>query len=256
MAAEEVQMIEAILSRAGQAAARLYTAAFLRADVEWQAPLPPGAKILAANHPATTDPFYLLSLTAEAVSLLITGCAFKLPLAGAVLRASGHVPARLGSGGATVEALRRRLLAGKTVGIFPEGALSPAEGGLHPAHSGVARLALGTGAPVIPVGVALDWQRVRPFVAVIEGEAEPGRLYLRGPYAMTVGKALHFEGSGDDRSQVRAAAGRIMEQIGLLADRSARRLAARASASARPSWGGRAPLPSWDSAGRGRGGYA
>ncbi|MEJ2520858.1 MAG: 1-acyl-sn-glycerol-3-phosphate acyltransferase, partial [Desulfuromonadales bacterium] len=39
---------------------------------------------------------------------------------------------------------------GESIAIFPEGNLSPLSGGCHAPRSGVARLALTTGAPVIP----------------------------------------------------------------------------------------------------------
>jgi 1-acyl-sn-glycerol-3-phosphate acyltransferase len=120
-------MIEALLSHVGHAAARLYTGTALDTEIRWHRYLPPGAKILAANHPSTTDPFFLLALTPEPVSLLVTDAAFRIPIAGRLLLGSGHVPAVRHSAGATVEVLRRKLLEGRTVAIFPEGALSPFE---------------------------------------------------------------------------------------------------------------------------------
>ncbi len=217
-------MIEEMLGRAGYAAARLYTGLALNTDIEGDRLMPRGAKILAANHPSTTDPFFLLALTAEPVSLLITDCAFKVPIGGKLLSALGHVPALLQSSGATVEALRRKLVEGQTVAIFPEGALSPLEGGLHAGHTGVARLALSSGAPVIPIGIALERSRLRPFTAEIDGHLEPGRLYLRGRYVLTVGQPLRFWGSSQDRNRVRFVTEQIMKNIGQLAGESARRL--------------------------------
>ena len=45
--------------------------------------------------------------------------------------------------------------------IFPEGALSPQEGGFCQARTGVARLALESGAPVFPAGIHLQRERIR-----------------------------------------------------------------------------------------------
>lgn len=217
-------MIEAVLGRAGHLAARLYTGVALNTEIGGYRLLPQGAKILAANHPCTMDPFFLLALTREQVSVLITGSAFKIPIAGKLLLRCGHVPAVRLSAGATVEALRRKLLAGRTVAIFPEGALSPLPGGLHAAHTGVARLALSTGAPVIPVGIALDRSHLLPFTAEIDGHREPGRLYLRGRYVVTVGRPLRFRGSSEDRPLVRSVAEQIMQCIDRLARDGARQL--------------------------------
>jgi 1-acyl-sn-glycerol-3-phosphate acyltransferase len=193
-------------------------------DVEWQAPLPPGAKILAANHPTTTDPFYLLSLTPEPVSVLVTEAAFQVPVFGRYLRAAGHVPAVRQSGGATVESLRRKLQDGRPVAIFPEGALSPCEGGCHPAHTGVARLALSTGVPVVPIGIGLDRTQVRPFSVEIDGHVEAGRLCLRGRYAVTVGQPMWLGADGQDAAAARRAAAQVMQRIGQLASQSACRV--------------------------------
>ena len=51
---------------------------------------------------------------------------------------------------------RRRLLAGKSVGIFPEGTVNAGPDSLLRGRNGVARLSLETGAPVIPVGIQFD----------------------------------------------------------------------------------------------------
>lgn len=220
-------MIERLLSRAGQEAMRLYAAAMLDMDVQWQAALPPGPLVLAANHPTTTDPFYLLALMPAPASVLVTEAAFRVPVFGRYLRAAGHVPAVVHSGGATVETLRRKLEDGHSVAIFPEGALSPCPGRFHPPHTGVARLALSSGAPVIPVGIDLDHGRVLPFTTEIEGQAVPGRVYLHGRYAITVGRPIWFQGSSQNRRLVRSVAGEIMGRIGELADESRRRMARR-----------------------------
>ena len=84
-------MIEQITNGAGRQVAGLYGKALLNVSVEWQAPLPSGPKIIAANHPTTTDPFLLMGLIGEPMSILITESCFKLPGLGAFLRAAGHV---------------------------------------------------------------------------------------------------------------------------------------------------------------------
>jgi 1-acyl-sn-glycerol-3-phosphate acyltransferase len=208
----------------GRFAVSLHTRLMLRTDVHWHAPLPDGPKILAANHPTTTDPFYILTLVPDQVSVLVTEAAFGVSGFGCYLQRSGHVPAARNSGGATVKALQRKIEAGRTVAIFPEGALSPLEGGLHQPHTGAARLALITGAPVIPVGIGLQPQRIRFSKAEVDGEV--AHLYLRGPYAMTVGQPLHFRGNVEDREYVRSVSEQIMQRIISLAGESAQRVRA------------------------------
>lgn len=58
-----------------------------------------------------------------------------------------------------MESAKARLRAGHSVGIFPEGLVSPQEGGCHPPHTGAARLAVSTGATVIPIGIYLRRER-------------------------------------------------------------------------------------------------
>ncbi len=83
-------LIERILNGAGRQVAGLYGKVSLNVQVEWQAPLPNGPKIIAANHPTTTDPFLLMGLIGEPMSILITESCFKLPGLRAFLRAAGR----------------------------------------------------------------------------------------------------------------------------------------------------------------------
>jgi 1-acyl-sn-glycerol-3-phosphate acyltransferase len=220
------------LYRLGRSVITWYTRVMLRMDVVWEAPLPAGPKILAPNHPTTTDPFYLMALTDEPMSILVTGAAFEVPVFGRYLHAAGHVPVAKGAGAspaarrAVFEAARYLLEQGRTVAIFPEGSLSPAERGLCRPRTGAARLALITGAPVIPIGIALVPERIRRFEPEIEGQTEFGRLYLRGPYALTVGRPLWVEGNVEDWEHVRQEAGRIMDRIALLMQSSQARIEA------------------------------
>jgi 1-acyl-sn-glycerol-3-phosphate acyltransferase len=208
----------------GRSLMSAYTSLMLDLDTRWHAQLPEGPKILAANHPTTTDPLYLLPLLSEPVSFLITAASFDIPVVGAYLRATGHVPAIRGSGGATVDAICRQVEAGRSVAMFPEGALSPLAGGFHRPHSGVARVALCTGAPVIPIGIGLQRDRIYVTQAEVDGDKAIGHLYTSGPYAITVGRPLTLAGDVQDHEQVRAAADRIMDQIQDLARESDRRI--------------------------------
>jgi 1-acyl-sn-glycerol-3-phosphate acyltransferase len=215
---------ERALYQMGRSIVAAYMQLALDVDIQRQASLPRGPKILAANHPTTTDPFYILSLLSEPVSVLVAAATFDVAGLGDYLRATGHVPAIRGSGGATIEAVARQVEAGRSVAIFPEGALSPLAGGFHAPHTGVARVALHTGAPVIPVGIGLQRDRIRVIKADVQGGEATGHFYAAGPYAMTVGRPLYFEGNVQDRGLVRAVADDIMHHIRHLARESDRRL--------------------------------
>jgi 1-acyl-sn-glycerol-3-phosphate acyltransferase len=229
---------EETLFKMGRLLLSAYMGLMLDVDIQRHGPLPDGPKILAVNHPTSIDPFYILTLLPEPVSVLITAAAFDKPLFGPYLRATGHIAAVRGSGGATVEAVSRQIEAGRSVAIFPEGALSPI-GGFHRPHSGLARIALRTGAPVIPVGIGLQDDRIRVTETNIDGEKVTGHFYTSGPYAMTVGRPLYFEGDAQDRERVRTATTHIMNHIRSLAHESQSRIqpAKAVQASALPAFG-------------------
>ncbi|MCC6905068.1 MAG: 1-acyl-sn-glycerol-3-phosphate acyltransferase [Anaerolineae bacterium] len=216
--------METTVYRAGQSAVSAYTRYILRMDVRWQAPLPPGPKIIAANHPTTTDPFYLLVLSPEPMSLLITKMAFAVPGFGTYLRAAGHIEVDHENGHPAFEAALTHLRRGGTLGIFPEGSLSPRDGGLARARSGAVRLALSAGVPVVPVGIYLDHERIRRVKTTISGMSETARWYPTGPYALTVGEPMVFSGPVDDRALVGDCSEKLMRRIGQLARLSAWRI--------------------------------
>ena len=199
-------------------------------DISRHAPLPKGSKIIAANHPTTTDPILITQVTSEPMHVLITEMCFNVPVVGKSLRMAGHIPVVTGNGRAAFDKAIRLIRDGKTVGIFPEGALSPLDGGLEKSHTGVARLALISGAPVIPVGIHLQREHIRFVKTTVDDKTETARWYLHGPYAMTVGEPMHFEGDVEDRRYVRSISERIMQRIARLSRESAQRIGARQAA--------------------------
>ena len=52
-----------MLNGFGRSFSRLYSNVAIKMNVERQVPRPAGAKIIAANHPTTTDPFIMMGLT-------------------------------------------------------------------------------------------------------------------------------------------------------------------------------------------------
>ncbi len=201
-----------------------YTGTMLRMDVRKHEPMPRGPKIVAANHPATSDPFFVAAMIKEQSFILINNVLFQVPVLGEYLRRSGHIPVAEGKGAEAMEAALDHLARGHNILIFPEGALSPIEGGFQKPCTGVARLAILSGAPVIPVGVHLRRDMVKEVKSVVRGEEQIGRWYPRGPYNLTVGSPLVFGGDVEDRAHVNSVAGSIMHHIIELARESEMRM--------------------------------
>jgi 1-acyl-sn-glycerol-3-phosphate acyltransferase len=90
----------------------------------------------------------------RAVRFLVAAEVFEKPVSGWFLRRYRQIPIRRGRSDAhaldeAIATIRRGALAA----IAPEGAVNPTPGELQRIRSGIARIALPTGAPVIPVGI-------------------------------------------------------------------------------------------------------
>ena len=136
---------------------------------------PAGGVLLVANHVSVLDPLACARLVWDAGRVprfLAKDSVFVGP-AGTILRAAGQIPVSRGSSaaGSSVHAAKAALDRGDVVIIYPEGSVTrdpdwwPME-----ARTGVARLALMTEAPVLPVA---QWgpQRVHDY--------HSGKLHLR-----------------------------------------------------------------------------
>ena len=119
-----------------------------------------GPAILASNHGAVWDSVFLpMMLDREVVFMgkadYFTGTGFKGWMTKEFMRAVGTIPVDRSGGRASEAALNaglKRLRSGELFGIYPEGTRSP-DGRLYRGKTGVARLALLSGAPVIPVAM-------------------------------------------------------------------------------------------------------
>ena len=209
-----------LLYAATRACMRAYAALMLQLDVHWHAPLPPGPKIIAPNHPSCSDPPLLAMLSAEPLKLLVVRESFITPIFGTYMRWSEHVPVTVGQGGPALDISLARLRAGHSLALFPEGWISPQTGGYNRPRSGAVRLALIAGVPIIPVGLHILRERnwiVRSHI----GERDTvGYWYWRGPYTITVGEPLYFEGDVEDHATVNAATATLMARIIALAEES------------------------------------
>lgn len=123
------------------------------------AELPDGPVIVVANHTSFADGI-LLALVGRrlgrSLRLMATGGVFRSGLVGPVARRLGFIPVQRGtsSAGGSLDAAATALEAGEAVGLFPEGRITR-----DPQHwperskTGAVRLALRTGAPIVPVAL-------------------------------------------------------------------------------------------------------
>ena len=155
---------------------------------------------------------------------MIASKVFSIPFLGAYMRKMGQICVSPGQGEKVLEQARQTLKAGRSVTIFAEGLISPVGGLFNAPHSGAARLALSSEVPVIPIGIYLSDKGCRRIPASFEGEPDIVTWYLRGPYAITIGKPEQFLGDGNDKDIVRKVSATIMQSIRALAQASQRRV--------------------------------
>jgi 1-acyl-sn-glycerol-3-phosphate acyltransferase len=121
--------------------------------------LPDGPLIVVANHTSFADGI-LLALVGRrlgrSLRLMATGGVFRSGLVGPVVRRLGFIPVLRGTDSAagSLDAAALALEAGEAVGLFPEGRITR-----DPQHwperskTGAVRLAIRTGAPIVPVAL-------------------------------------------------------------------------------------------------------
>jgi 1-acyl-sn-glycerol-3-phosphate acyltransferase len=127
-----------------------------------------GPVIFASNHLSFIDSIAIPVAAPRPVHFLakssyFEGTGFSGALSRTFFESIGAIPVRRGAGQAALDALdqQRRLLEdGLAVALYPEGTRST-DGRLYKGRTGVAFLALQTGAPVVPVGL-IGTDRVMP----------------------------------------------------------------------------------------------
>jgi 1-acyl-sn-glycerol-3-phosphate acyltransferase len=111
--------------------------------------------ILASNHRSFLDSVFIPLVVRRRVTFVAKAEYFDDPKTAWFFRGVGQIPIRREGGTASERALASAsevLAAGGVFGIYPEGTRTR-DGFLHRGHTGVARLALRTSAPIVPVGL-------------------------------------------------------------------------------------------------------
>src|SRR5690242_6639312 len=150
-----------------------------------------GPVILACNHRSFLDSIFLPLVVPRRVTFVAKAEYFDDPKTAWFFRGVGQIPIRREGGAASERALETAfgvLNNGRVFGIYPEGTRTR-DGYLHRGHTGVARLAFRSGAPIIPVGM-IGTDEVQPIdskmprleraVTIRFGEPiDPGRWHDR-----------------------------------------------------------------------------
>ncbi|OBI16023.1 acyl-phosphate glycerol 3-phosphate acyltransferase [Mycobacterium sp. E2462] len=172
-----------------------------------------GPAILASNHLAVMDSFYLPLVVRRRITFLakseyFTGTGLKGWFQRWFFTAVGQVPidrTDADSARAALTTAEQVLKQGKLLGMYPEGTRSP-DGRLYKGKTGLARLALHTGVPVIPVAM-IGTDVVNP----------PGTNMLRfGRVTVRFGKPMdfsRFEGLAGNRFIERAVTDEVIYEL-------------------------------------------
>ena len=147
-----------------------------------------GPAIVVANHESIWDPFVLGVATPREIHYMAKAELFRLRPLAAAMRALNAFPVERGGGDrAAIGEAARRLGRGELLGIFPQGTSKPER--QNGWHRGAARLALATGAPVVPVrltGTRPLPRRTQVRIAVGEPiSVSPARPTVAGARALT-----------------------------------------------------------------------
>jgi 1-acyl-sn-glycerol-3-phosphate acyltransferase len=172
-----------------------------------------GGAILASNHLAVSDSFFLPLVVKRKVVFLgkseyFTGKGVKGYVTKSFMSGVGTIPVHRGGGRASEAALRtglQVLQAGDLLGIYPEGTRS-VDGRLYRGKTGVARMAIEAGVPIIPVAM------IGTDIAQPLGKKMPSRE----PIGVRIGPALRLDsyaGRQDDRDVLREATDMVMRAI-------------------------------------------
>lgn len=169
-----------------------------------------GPLIIASNHLSFSDSIFMPLVVPRKVTFLAKSEYFTSPGPKGLLKkltfiALGQVPVDRSGGRRSEAALitgLKVLAEGECLGIYPEGTRSP-DGRLYKGRTGIARLAIESGAPVIPVAM-FNTEKIQPTGTVIPNLHRVG---------MHFGKPMYFEGDATDLTYLRDVTDQIVNAI-------------------------------------------
>jgi len=178
---------------------------------------PDGAYIVVSNHTSNLDPLFVGTAIGHRTGRIIHFMAKdeirSWPLIGWLARSAGVFFVRRGEGDRAAQRIAMaHLEAGDVLGIFPEGTRSR-DGRLREAKLGVALLALLSGVPLLPVGIA-GTHRIFPGRSRVPHRT---RVFVR------IGPAFRLSGGPvkkPDRAALQVGTDRIMREIAALLPRA------------------------------------
>ena len=171
-----------------------------------------GGAIFAGNHLSVADELFLGAVVPRhlafwAKSDYFTGTGMKGFLNRKLMEGLGAIRVERAGGRAALTAFDAAIPAlkdGDLIAVYPEGTRSP-DGRLYRGRTGVARLAVAAGVPIIPVGV-LGTDKVQPI----------GRMYpklMRDTVTIKFGAPISTAGRADDRTALRQLTDEVMAEI-------------------------------------------
>jgi 1-acyl-sn-glycerol-3-phosphate acyltransferase len=169
-----------------------------------------GPVIIASNHLSFSDSIFMPLVVPRKVTFLAKSEYFTSPGPKGLLKkltfiALGQVPVDRSGGRRSEAALITGLKVlgeGKCLGIYPEGTRSP-DGRLYKGRTGIARLAIESGCPVIPVAM-FNTEKIQPTGTVI-----PKVMRVK----MYFGEPMYFDGDSSDLAYLRIVTDKIMDAI-------------------------------------------
>ena len=169
-----------------------------------------GPLIIASNHLSFSDSIFMPLVVPRKVTFLAKSEYFTSPGPKGLLKkltfiALGQVPVDRSGGRRSEAALitgLKVLAEGKCLGIYPEGTRSP-DGRLYKGRTGIARLAIESGAQVVPVAM-FNTEKIQPTGTVV-----PKVMRVE----MIFGEPMTFSGDSSDLQYLRQVTDQIMEKI-------------------------------------------
>ena len=171
--------------------------------------VPPfGPLIIVANHQSNSDPPLITATAPRRVHFLAKRDVFKGPVVSWLLRQYGAYP--LNRDGVDAGAYRwalDQLSRDKVIVVFPEGTRNP--GGMKEALPGVARLALKSEAPLLPVGIT-GTERLGSWLRVVN---PTGKIRIKFGMAFSLPSTTGRPNREVIKSLTDTIMGRIAEQL-------------------------------------------